>query len=319
MSKFPQPLSLPADVYVMRNKRNKHVIEAAKLGIKFRLFVILFELVGVALFNSSVLFFDAISSFMDVASSITLLFCVRLAQRPPDQDHPFGHGRYEPLGGLLLGLLLIVFGNVMFVQQFIGYFQDKAHHHFHPLAWIFPAIAMGILEIAYRLMIRTAKNEHSPALAADAVHYRMDSLTSLFATIALLIASYWPNWGIIVDHLGAVLIALFMIITGIMVSRENFHQLMDKLPDPEFFQLVRRAAMRAPGVEETEKIRIQQYGPDAHVDIDIEVNPSLSVLKAHQISQLVRHEIQKAWPSVRDVTVHIEPFYEGDHIKGDFI
>lgn len=313
MSKFPKPLRVPNQVYVSRIKRNQQVVAAAKLGVFFRIFVIVFELVGVILIHSSALFLDAISSLTDIVSSLFLIFCMKLAQRPPDQDHPFGHGRYEPLGGLLLGIFLVVLGGVMLIQQILGIFQEEVHRHFHPWGWLFPAIAMVILEIAYRLMSHTAKQEDSPALAADAVHYRIDSLTSLFATIALLIASIWPEWGLTVDRLGAVVIALFMIGLGIFAARENFHQLMDRIPKLEFFERVRHAALKASGVEGTEKIRIQQYGPDAHVDIDIEVNPTLTVAKAHKISQQVRLEIQKAWPSVRDVTVHIEPYYANDH------
>ncbi len=313
MPKFPKPLPLPTQIHASRSKRNKQVIAAAKLGISFRIFVILFEFVGVILINSSALFLDAVSSLTDVISSLFLVFCMKLAQRPPDKDHPFGHGRYEPLGGLLLGILLMVLGGVMMVQQVLGLFQEEIHRHIHPWAWLFPAIAMAVLEIAYRYMSYIAKQEHSPALAADAVHYRIDSLTSLFATFALIIASVWPELGTTFDHAGAIIIALFMIGIGIFASRENFHQLMDKIPNVEFFDRVKRAALKTSGVEGTEKIRIQQYGPDAHVDIDIEVDPSLTVAKAHKISQQVRLEIQKAWPSVRDVTVHIEPYYANDH------
>lgn len=313
MRKFPKPPLLPKAVFDSRHNRNQQIVGAAKLGIAFRLFVILLELIGVILINSSTLFLDAVANLTDVVSSVFLVFCIKLAQRPPDQDHPFGHGRYEPLGGLLLGLLLMVLGGVMLIQQFLGIFQEEVPRNMHPWAWLFPVIAMIILEIAYRLLIRIARQEHSPALLADAVHYRIDSLTSLFAAIALVTAFIWPDWGLFIDHLGAITIALFMMGMGILAARANFHQLMDRVPDTKFFERVRQSALKAIGVEGTEKIRIQQYGPDAHVDIDIEVNPSLTVAKAHKISQQVRFEIQKAWPSVRDVTVHIEPYYANDH------
>jgi cation diffusion facilitator family transporter len=313
MAKFPKPLTLPKNIYYTRIKRHQQVVHAVKLGIKFRLFVILFEMIGVFLINSSALFLDAISSLTDVVSSIFLIICIKLAQRPPDHDHPFGHGRYEPMGGLLLGILLIVLGGVMFFQQVLGSFYPEAHHHIHPLAWLFPAIAMIILEIAYRVLILIAKKAQSPALAADAYHYRIDSLTSLFATIALIVAAILPEWSLLIDHIGAIAIASFMIGLGLLAARENFHQLMDRVPESHFFELVKQAASKTAGVEGTEKIRIQRYGPDAHVDIDIEVKPSLTVDKAHKISQQVRLEIQRAWPAVRDVTVHIEPYYANDH------
>jgi cation diffusion facilitator family transporter len=265
------------------------------------------------LINSSTLFLDAVASLMDVVSSILLIICIKLAQRPPDQNHPFGHGRYEPLGGLLLGLFFIILGGVMFSQQILGTIQHPNDVKIAPTGWLFAAVAMVVLEFAYRRMMKIAKREESPALAAEAIHYRIDSLTSLLATLALLTAAFIPDWSHLVDHLGAIAISLFMIIIGLFAARDNFHQLMDKIPSKEYFCRVRNAAKGVQGVEGTEKINIQQYGPDAHVDIDIEVNPRLSVDKAHQISQRVRVEIQKAWPAVRDVTVHIEPYYANDH------
>lgn len=313
MSKFPNPVKLPNQVEQARIDRQKQIVSSAQVGIAIRVGIILFELVGVLLFQSSALFMDAVSSLMDVMSTIFLIVCIRLAQRPPDEDHPFGHGRYEPLGGLLLGMVLLTMGGILGIQQASDFAPGAARQTIHSLAWIFPLIAMLLLEITYHLVVHTAKKQHSPALAADAMHYRIDGISSFFATVALLLASYFPEWSFTFDRFGAILIACFMIGMGLYACRDNFHQLMDKVPDDSFFAKVREAAKRVKGVKGTEKIRIQSYGPDAHVDIDIEVDPQLSVDIAHRLSQQVRAEIQKAWPAVRDVTVHVEPYYANDH------
>jgi len=313
MSKFPDPISLPHEVHVKRNNRFDEVVKAVKLGIKFRLGIVLFETIGYVFINSSALFMDIAASLIDTLTSLFLILCIHLARRPPDKEHPFGHGRYEPLGGLLLGIFLGVMGVIFLIQQLSGAFQEDSFRHINPWAWIFPAIAIILLEFSYRMMIKTAVKQNSPALAADAAHYRTDSITSLVATIALIAAAFLPHWGLLIDHVGAIFIDIFMIWIGFTAAKENFDQLMDKIPDEKFFNMVKAAANNVAGVKETEKILIQQYGPDAHVDIDIEVDPSLSVDVAHQISQNVRVEIQKAWPSVRDVTVHIEPYYPNDH------
>jgi cation diffusion facilitator family transporter len=313
MSKFPDPVPLPADVFSTRAERHAKILNSAKWGIKIRLSIILFELIGFFLFNSSALFMDVMASSMDIVSTLFLILCIKLAKRPPDRDHPFGHGRYEPLGGLILGLLLVVVGGFLLVQQTMGAIQEVHTGTIYAWAWIFPSIAVVLLEISYRYIIRTAKKENSPALAADAYHYRIDGITSLFAAIALLAAAISPDWSLLIDHLGAILINLFMILVGLLAVKENLNQLMDKIPDESFFDLVTLAAKKVEGVQGTEKIQIQQYGPDAHVDIDVEVDPKLSVDEAHKISQKVRVEIQKAWPAVRDVTVHVEPYYANDH------
>jgi cation diffusion facilitator family transporter len=313
MSKFPDPIDLPSSFFSIRKTRYKQIVRTAYYGILVRSAIILFELFGVVLINSSSLFLDAVSSILDIISTLVLIFCIRRAQKPPDDDHPFGHGRYEPFGGLLLGLLLIVTGALFFIQQVIELFQHETDRFIHPYAWIFPTVAMILLELTYRFVMKMAKKEKSPALAVDAIHYRIDGLSSLIATLALITAAYFPDWSINIDHFGALAIALFMIGVGLFSSRENFHQLMDKIPNQEFFNQVVSSAKKVLGVLGTEKVRIQLYGPDAHVDIDVEVDPALSVEKAHVISQKVRAEIQKGWPAVRDVTVHIEPYYPDDH------
>ena len=312
--RFPDPITLPEYVYEERKNRKRQILNSSLRGIIIRLAIIIFELIGVYLFASASLLLDAISSLVDVFSSLLLLLFVKLAERPPDTNHPFGHGRYEPLFGMLLGLMLAVVGGGMLIQQILHLSGESASYlPMDKRAWIFPLIALILLEICYRVVMRTAKIHNSPALAADAVHYRIDGLTSLFATIALLLAAYFPSWSLTFDHLGAIVIAILMIGLGLYAARKNLNQIMDRVPEKEFFDRVRQAALSVAGVRETEKIRIQLYGPDAHVDIDIEVDPQLSVEVAHTISQKVRVEIQKRWPAVRDVTVHVEPFYPNDH------
>jgi cation diffusion facilitator family transporter len=204
-------------------------------------------------------------------------------------------------------------GGGMLIKESLDLGNAKPEFIIDPLLWMIPFLAAVTLEICYHYVKNVAKKNHSPALAADAVHYRIDSLTSAFATIALLSAAYTPAWSYVFDHMGAIAISGFMIVIGLNISKENLKQLLDTKPEADFFIKVENASKRVSGVKGTEKVRIQQYGPDAHVDIDIEVDPNLSVQLAHEISQKVRVEIQKDWPAVRDVTVHIEPFYPGDH------
>lgn len=313
MVKYPDPIPLPGGVYEARRERSRRIISSASKAIWLRLFIIAVEFLGVAYIYSSSLLLDGIFSLIDVAFSLFLIVCIKLAGRPPDEEHPFGHGRYEPLVGLQSGLFLILVGIAMLIQQFFEFGYTTHLDDLNEPLWIIPLIAIILLEIAYQMVMRTAKNQNSPALAADAVHYRVDMLTSAFAMMALLIANFVPEWGTTVDHLGAAAISLVMVALGIFAARANLHQIIDRTPDAKYFRLVNDSAMGVDEVRAVEKTRIQVYGPDAHVDIDIEVMPDLTVDRAHKISQKVRAAIQGNWPAVRDVTVHIEPFYPGDH------
>lgn len=312
-SEFPAPIPLPVDVYQARRERSERIIRSAFIAIVLRIIIVCAEFLTIVFIYSSSLLMDGLSSLIDVIFSLILIICIKLAGRPPDEEHPFGHGRYEPLVGLQSGIFLIVIGGVMFVKQLIEAATVSHRENLdHPI-WIIPLIAVVLLEIAYRVVISTAKKQNSPALAADAAHYRVDMLTSLFAMIALLIANLVPEWATRIDQLGALVISAIMVILGFYASKENFHQIVDKVPDQKFFGLVDQAAKKVDGVKGVEKMRIQLYGPDAHVDIDIEVNPDLTVDSAHKITQEVRVMIQKDWPAVKDVMVHVEPYYPGDH------
>jgi len=313
MSKFPEPIPLPQTVQQARRLRKKNIVTSVRFGVIIRLVIVLAELIAVGLFGSSALLMDAIATGVDIASSLLLLVFIKMADKPPDDNHPYGHGRYEPLAGLQLGVFLSFMGISMLFQQSFELYNQPNNEIINPYLWIIPSIGVVCLELTYRLLIRMAKKTNSSALLAEAAHYRIDALSSFFAAFALMIASFYPVWSPLMDHFGAITIAMLMIFLGINASWENIHQLMDRKPDPSYFKLVKNAASRVRGVLETEKIRIQNYGPDAHVSIDVEVDPTLSVDKAHEISQHVRAEIQKDWPAVRDVIVHIEPFYENDH------
>lgn len=309
---FPAPLKPPTAYEAARSARKRELITAVLRGISVRGVIILAELLGFYLFASFSLLFDALASLVDIASSLVLLIGIRFAERPPDEEHPFGHGRYEPLAGFQLSLLMIG-GAFLAFQQFFSAFVSTAELVIHPWAWVIPFLAVILLEFSYHVMNYVAKKNHSPALRADAVHFRIDAASSLLACCALLLGAYAPLYSHLFDHLGAMLIAIFMVAIGVNAARSNFYQLSDRAPDPQFFEMIRTAARSVSGVMETEKLRIQLVGPDAHVDIDIEVDPDLKVDAAHRISQEVRVAIQEVWPAVRDVIVHIEPYYPNDH------
>lgn len=313
MSKFPPSIPLPENVELARHLRRHQMVITARRGIILRCVIILAEVGGFLFLNSSALLVDALSSLIDVASSLFLIFCIKIADKPPDRNHPFGHGRFEPVAGMQLGLLLAAIGGGMLLQQLFSLSAETKHQPIHPYTWLIPCGALLILELSHQYLKRTAKEQNSPALLADAIHYRIDGIHSLFAMIALLLAAYFPLYSTLCDHLGAMMIACLMVGIGIYAARNNLHQILDRVPSQLYFDKVRTASLSVTGVLATEKIRIQLYGPDAHVSIDIEVAPELSVDRAHELTQQVRAQIQKAWPAVRDVIVHVEPYFPNDH------
>ena len=314
MSKFPEALPIDREIIKHRLKRRKEVLVTAKRGVFLRALLVALEIGGFALWGSAALLLDALSSSVDILASLALIWCIRLADAPPDEDHPHGHGRFEPIAGLLIGSLLVSLGLFSCFEEIKSLILSTSSSRvIDSLAFIIPLIGVVILEICHQFLKRVAKGQNSPALLAEAAHYRIDALTSLFALCALSLAALIPAKAHFFDHLGALAIAVFMVIVGVVVSRKNIHQLLDKAPSQKYFDMVRESALSIEGVHATEKLLLQVYGPDAQVAIDIEVDPYLSVEDAHALTQKVRRAIQRTWPAVREVIVHVEPYYPGDH------
>jgi cation diffusion facilitator family transporter len=310
---FPKPIPQAQSVDAARQQRLRDLTQVTLLGIGIRMCVIWAELIGVAWFHSASLFVDAVASVFDVAASLVLILAMRFAARPPDSMHPFGRGRAEPLAGFQLGLLLLLTGVWLGWQNLLPLGTAAPANPLSPWAWTIPAGATLLLAGARRGILAVGIRTRSSAMQAEAMHFRSDALTSLLTAVTLIIAALVPDWSSTADHLGGFLLALTMVALGQLAMRDNLHQLLDRAPETENFERVRRSALKVPGVMDVEKLRIQHAGPDAHVNIDIEVQPEISVDESHRIAQQVRARIQTEWPFVREVVVHVEPYYAGDH------
>lgn len=312
---FPEPLALSKDFSSSRKNREKVLLYSATRSLFFRFGLCSLQLAGAFLFRQKVLFADAGASGIDVLSSFVLLWALRHAHRPPDRSHPLGHGRFEPVVGLLLNLLMIALG-----VGGIAYLLSTPLTPREPLvgnllfACVVPFISIVFFEMMARYLEKVAKGQKSIPLRAEAYHYRIDALSSLIAFITVLSQGIFPHLALpLVDLCGALGIAVAVTSLGVVAAKGNINQLLDASPKKQYYELVRSAAEKVEGVFETEKLYIQAFGPDAYVSIDVEVSPDLTVEKAHRISQEVRREIQESWPRVRDVLVHIEPYYPNDH------
>ena len=312
---FPEPVR-PADpgaVRDARRRRTRRLVVAGGIGVGVRSAVIAAEFAAYFLCGADVLLVDAAASLADVAASLAILAAVKVAEKPPDEDHPFGHGRFEPLAGLQLGVLIVLLGAALGGRAAWAAATTPAAAVLPLWAAAVPLLAAVFLEATGRAVAAVGRREHSTALVAEAAHYRVDAATSLVAAAGLAAAAFAPEWGGLLDRAGAVVLAALMVGLGAAAARENLHQLVDRAPDDDRFDLVQAAAAAVAGVLAVEKIRIQHAGPDAHVDIDVEVDPAETVCEAHRTAQHVRAAVQAAWPSVREVVVHVEPYYPGDH------
>src|SRR6185295_9347234 len=255
--------------------------------------------------GSTSVFADGLESAGDVFASGLVFLGLTVAAKPPDYNHPYGHGRAETLTGLLVGVILLVagFGISFHSLQLVGAVHPPPARYA-----IWPVIASIIIKsILSVVKYRLGKRIGSTALAADAWNDAVDILSGIAALSAVGLTLYDPARFLAADHYGGFAVGLIVIFTGIRVTRDTGLQLMDTMPDERLMSTIRDVARQVAGVEGVEKCFARKTGLQYHVDLHLEVDPEITVRSSHDIAQQVRERIKSDLKWVADVLVHVEP------------
>lgn len=256
--------------------------------------------------NSTSVFADGIESAADVVASGIVLFGITLAAKPPDENHPYGHGRFETLTGLGVGMILAVMGAAISFRSLMKVDEVR------PAPALYATWPL-LVSIATKTILSAVKSHygrkiHSEALRADAANDSVDILSGSVALVALGMTLYDPSRFLAADHYGGFLVGLIVIFLGLRVVRDTSMQLMDTMPDEETMRRIREVAQSVPGALAIEKCFARKTGFQYHVDLHLEVAPELSVRESHEIATEVRVRIKEQLDWVADVLVHVEPY-----------
>ncbi len=248
---------------------------------------------------------DGFESAADVFTSGLVLAGLTLAARPPDENHPYGHGRVEILTGLLLGFVLFCAGVLIAVRGWIGASGDAIQ----PARYAIWAVLISIGAKGWLATVkyRNGKRIGSSSLKADAANDSVDILSGVVALSALLLTLRLPDRFAHADQYGAFVVGLIVVATSIRVAYESAMHLMDTMPHDEAMEEIRNAAMGVPDVIGVEKCFARKTGLQYHVDLHLEVDPEITVRVSHDIAQRVRERVREQLPWVADVLVHVEP------------
>jgi cation diffusion facilitator family transporter len=245
----------------------------------------------------------------DVVASLVVLFGFWYASRPADDRHPYGHGRAETLTGLLIGVGLFVIGGAIAAHAIANMGAAQAP----PASYTVWPLVLA-LAVKTGLMIskmHVSRTTGSQALMADAWNDSVDVLSSVAALIALGLTLYDPASFRGADHVGGMLVGVFVIVAGLGVVRSTSLDLMDTMPPETLLDEVRRAACRVEGVRGVEKLYARRTGLQYHVDLHLEVDGWISVDQGHAIATHVRERVRTDVEAISDVLVHVEPAHLG--------
>ncbi len=254
--------------------------------------------------HSAAVISDGLESAGDVFSSGIVYAGLWAASKPPDYEHPYGHGRYETLAGLAVGGMLLLTGTFLFWNGVLHFHETTTVRLFA----IYPLLAAVLLKIALAsTKLRVAGRVDSTSLKADAWHDLTDLFSTAVALTAIGLALVDPIRFHSADRIGGMLIGVIIFALSIQVVRRVVDKLLDTMPEPERLAEIRHVALSIPGALGIEKCLARQTGLKYHVDLHLEVDGGMTVRESHEIASLVRHAIKDRLAWVADVLVHVEP------------
>ena len=285
--------------------RLQRSLRATFLGLAVNVALTAAKFLAGILGHSQALIADAVESLADILSSIIVWRGLVVAEIPPDEDHPYGHGKAEPLAAAVVSVMLWLAAGMIAYHSFRGIIEPRLA----PSAWTLIVLAAVIVvkETLFRFVLHESQHVNSPAVRADAWHHRSDAITSAAAFIGISIALLGGKGYETADNWAAMMAACFIAFNGWRMLLPAYNELMDRSPDHEIIEQIRRVAATIPGVERVEKCFVRKMGYRLYADMHVEVNPGMTVVCSHEIAHAVKNKVRAEIPEVCDVLVHIEP------------
>lgn len=255
--------------------------------------------------NAYVLVADAIESLTDIAGSGVVYGGLHIAARPPDEDHPYGHGKAESLAGLVVAAGLLIAAIVIAIQSIRELMTP--HDAPAPFTLVVLIVVVIVKEILSRRVARVGADLGSTAIVADAWHHRSDAITSAAAFFGITIALVGGPGYEGADDIAALFAAGIVAWNAMRIGREAINEVMDAAPQRGVIAALRDAALTVPGVRGVEKCHVRKMGVQYYADLHLTVDARISVAEGHMIAHRVKDAMRAANRSLGDVLIHVEP------------
>ncbi|MBC5837245.1 cation diffusion facilitator family transporter [Flavobacterium muglaense] len=258
--------------------------------------------------NSYALIADAIESTTDIFASFLVLFGIKYSNKPADKNHPYGHGRAEPLFTFLVVGFLITSATVIAYESI----RNIQTPHDLPKPWTLFVLGAIIIwkEYSFRLVMKRSVETNSSSLKADAWHHRSDAITSVAAFVGISIALFLGKGYEAADDWAALFASVFILYNSYLIFRPALGEIMDEHVYDDLVVEIRKVSAHVEGIIDTEKCFIRKAGMKYHVDLHAIVDATISVKEGHDLAHKLKDSLQTEIPELGHVLIHVEPGYQ---------
>ena len=278
--------------------------KAAVLSIFSNTTLIIFKVIAGILMGSVSVISEAIHSSIDLLASFIAFFSIKKASKAEDDEHPFGHGKYENVSGFVEALLILLAAALIVYEAISRMFEGRVVENVG--AGIFVMLLAAVVNfVISMILLKAAKRTDSIALETDAMHLLTDVYTSLgvFVGLVLLKITKIP----IIDPITAILVAVLIVKTSIDLIKKSLNDLVDsKLPDEDIAKIL-KVLDSHPQITRYHSLRTRRSGPTREIDVQVHVDENTSLVDAHRLCDCIEEEIKNIFPGESYVMIHPEP------------
>lgn len=287
-------------------------VKTASLSIFSNTFLIIVKVFAGIMSGSVSIISEAIHSFIDLLAAIIAFFSVKMSDKAPDEQHPYGHGKYENISGVIEGFLIFIAAGWI-IYEAIQKILNQNEIEKIGIGFIVMFASSVVNFFVSRRLYKVAKETDSIALEADALHLKVDVYTSLGVTIGL--GLIWLTGYHILDPVAAILVAMLILRESFLLLRNAYSPLLDvKLPDSEIAIIKKAIEVKAAGFGNFHQLRTRKAGHLKYVDLHLELPQYLSVKEAHDICDAIEKDIESKIPNI-EVHIHVEPYFKTVSLK----
>lgn len=290
--------------------RERRIYKVTLLGSIVNLLLLVAKFVAGILGHSAAMIADAVHSLSDFLTDIIVIVFVKISNRPADEGHDYGHGKFETLATSIIGIALITVAGMIGVNgasKIYEFFLGKPHESPEMIAFVAAIVSIVAKEWIFRVTKKVARDVNSQALEANAWHHRSDALSSIGTAVGIGGAVLLGNGWAILDSIAAVVVSIMILITAFRLLREASGELLEESLPKETEDKIREIIYRDPMATDVHQLHTRRIGSAIAIEMHFRMPADITLLVAHDHADKIEHDLKEEFGPRTHVMLHYEP------------
>ena len=294
------------------NQREKEIYKVTIVGALSNVTLLIFKFVAGIISNSAAMIADAVHSLSDFITDVVVIVFVKISSKPQDKSHDYGHGKFETLATLIIGIALLFIGLMILYNGVSATYRciwlGEELHRPGMIAFWAAIFSIILKEAVYQYTVFKGRNLNSQAVIANAWHHRSDAFSSIGTAVGIGGAIFLGDKWVVLDPIAAIVVSVFIINVSLKIIIKSINELLEKsLPD-EIENEIIKVAESFDMVKDVHDLRTRRIGNNIAIEMHLLMDGNLSLQCTHNTTELIESELRKKYGEHTHIAIHVEPF-----------